>query len=481
MTANLKSQIAKPHVVILGAGPAGLGAAWRLALRGVARVTVLEAAGRVGGNAGSFELDGIHVDYGSHRLHPATEPHILCDLQELLGEDLLDRPRHGRIRLGGRWIHFPLKPLDLLLRLPKPFALGVAADMARKLLPRNSRGPETFATVLERGLGRTICREFYFPYARKLWGLEPKELAVTQAKRRVSGSSLGKMVRKVASQIPGLKPKGFGRFYYPRRGYGQISERIAEAAQAAGAELMLGARVTGIECEGRRATAVRFEQDGREQVLPADMIWSTLPITLLVRGLRPQAPAEVLAAANGLAYRAMILIYLVLAQEQFSEYDAHYFPEEHIAISRMSEPKNYSVASEPRGHTVLCAELPCAVDDRTWKMSDAELGELMLRCLEQCGIPARAPLLKVETRRLRQAYPIYLRGYEEKFNRMDVYLDSIEGLLTYGRQGLFAHDNTHHALFMAYSAVQCFRDDGSLDRQKWAECRKIFETHVVED
>jgi protoporphyrinogen oxidase len=481
VTANLKSSITKPHVVILGAGPAGLGAAWRLALRRVARVTVLEAAPRVGGNAGSFELDGIHVDYGSHRLHPATEPHILRDLKELLGADLLDRPRHGRILLGGRWIHFPLKPLDLLLRLPKPFALGVAADMARKAVPRASSGPETFATVLERGLGRTICREFYFPYARKLWGLEPEELAVIQARRRVSGSSLGKMARKIASQIPGLKPQGFGRFYYPRRGYGQISERIAEAAQAAGAELKMGARVTGIECQGERATAVRFEQEGREQAMPAEMIWSTLPITLLVRGLRPQAPAEVLAAADGLAYRAMILIYLVLGQDQFSEYDAHYFPEEHIAISRMSEPKNYRAATEPRGRTVLCGELPCAVDDATWRMSDEELGQRMLDCLERCGIAARAPLLKVETRRLRQAYPVYLRGYEEKFNRMDAHLDSLQGLLTYGRQGLFAHDNTHHALFMAYSAVECFRDDGSFDRAKWAESRKIFETHVVED
>jgi protoporphyrinogen oxidase len=481
MNADRKPDNPKPHVVILGAGPAGLGAAWRLALRGVARVTVLEAAQRVGGNAGSFELDGIHVDYGSHRLHPATEPHILRDLKNLLGEDLLDRPRHGRILLGGRWIHFPLKPLDLLLRLPKPFALGVAADMARKVLPRKAAAQETFATVLERGLGRTICREFYFPYARKLWGLEPEQLAVIQAQRRVSGSSLGKMVRKIASQIPGLKPQGFGRFYYPRRGYGQISERIAQAAQAAGAEFQMGARVTGIECQGGRASAVRFEKDGREHTTAADMIWSTLPITLLVRALRPQAPAEVLAAAEGLAYRAMILIYLVLGQDQFSEYDAHYFPEEHIAISRMSEPKNYSVAVEPRGRTVLCGELPCALDSATWKMSDAELGQLMLRCLEQCGIPARAPLEKVETRRLRQAYPVYLRGYEEKFNRMDGFLGSLEGLLTYGRQGLFAHDNTHHALFMAYSAVDCFRDDGSFDRAKWAACRKIFETHVVED
>src|SRR5688572_18671309 len=111
-------------VVILGAGPSGLGAAYKLARRGIGRVTVLEMRNTVGGNAGSFELDGICCDYGSHRLHPSADREVMGDLRELLGPDLLYRPRHGRILLRGRWIHFPLKPLDLLLRLPKSFALG---------------------------------------------------------------------------------------------------------------------------------------------------------------------------------------------------------------------------------------------------------------------------------------------------------------------------------------------------------------------
>src|SRR5580658_6378440 len=153
------------HVVILGAGPSGCGAAYQLVKTGIARVTVLEQQDRVGGNAGSFEIDGVHCDLGSHRLHPVALPEIMDDLRLLLGNDLLYQTRHGSILLQGRWIHFPLKPLDLLLRLPKGFALSVLGDLARKALPREKNtGPETFATVLERGLGRTICREFYFPY-----------------------------------------------------------------------------------------------------------------------------------------------------------------------------------------------------------------------------------------------------------------------------------------------------------------------------
>jgi protoporphyrinogen oxidase len=137
-------------IVVLGAGPAGLGAALRLARRGVFDVTVIERRDTVGGNAGSFEVGGLRVDYGSHRLHPSCRPEILADIRGMLGGELLDRPRHGRILLRGRWVHFPLNPMDLALHLPVTFALGVLRDAAVK----GSRGGdgESFATVLERGL-----------------------------------------------------------------------------------------------------------------------------------------------------------------------------------------------------------------------------------------------------------------------------------------------------------------------------------------
>jgi len=470
-----------PDVVILGAGPAGLGAAYQLARRGVARVTVLEQREAVGGNAGSFELEGIHADYGSHRLHPSCDPEILRDLRELLGDDLLDRPRHGRIRLQGHWIHFPLKPVDLLLQLPKGFAFGVASDLVRKLLPRSDDGPETFATVLERGLGRTICREFYFPYARKLWNLPPDELSPTQARRRVSNNSVGKMMRKIATAIPGLRPPGAGRFFYPRRGYGQISQRLYEAAKNAGAEFLFGTRVATIERDGNRITAVTYERGGKQQKIPAGNVWSTLPISLLVRGLRPAAPADVLEAASSISFRGMILIYVVLEQGRFTEFDAHYFPEAAIPVSRLSEPKNYSGSTEPRNRTVLCAELPADPGSPEWERSDEELGRMLCNWLDQAGLPVRASVRHVVTRRLRQAYPIYQRGYETHFAKIDGWLEELDGLLTFGRQGLFAHDNTHHALYMAYAAVECFGPDGNFDWQRWQDFRRVFETHVVED
>jgi protoporphyrinogen oxidase len=479
MTETTRRNAALPHVVVLGAGPAGVGAAYELTRLGRARVTVLEQRDTVGGNAGSFQLDGIWVDYGSHRLHPACDPGILNNLRALLGEDLLDRPRHGRIRLENRWIHFPLKPGDLLLRMPKKFVLGVALDMVRKPSSLNGQ-PDSFASVLEHSLGTTICQGFYFPYARKLWGLPPEQLAATQARRRVSGNSVVKILGKVANAVPGLKRPGAGRFFYPRRGYGQITQRLAEAAKSAGAEFIMTARVNAVEREGNIA-AVSYELDGKSYRIPTNNVWSTLPISLLVRSMRPEPPTDVLQAATRISFRGMILIYLTLEQEQFSEYDAHYFPEESIPISRLSEPKNYSASTEPRGATVLCAELPSDPGTKEWELSDQELGALLQRWLEQAGLPVRAKTLRVTTRRLRQAYPVYIRGYENDVGLVDRWLGQLEGLLTFGRQGLFVHDNTHHALYMANAAAKCLNADGSLDHQLWAHYREIFETHVVED
>ena len=472
------------HIVILGAGPAGVGAAYQLTRRGIAHVTVLEQRDTVGGNAGSFELEGLRADYGSHRLHPACDPEILADLQALLGDHLRSRPRHGRIRLRRRWIHFPLQPLDLIFHLPKEFAFGVAADYVRKFFfhrsQRDSR-PDTFATVLEHALGRTICRDFYFPYARKIWGVPPEQLSVTQARRRISANSISKMIRKVALAVPGLKPPGAGRFYYPLLGYGEISERLYEAAKGKGAEFLFGARVLSIERDSSGVIGVSYVQGGEEHHIPATNVWSTLPITVLVQSIRPEAPAEVLDAASRISFRGMILIYLVLEQDRFTEYDAHYFPSVEIPITRLSEPKNYSGTSEPRNRTLLCAELPADSKSPEWAMTDEELGAQLCGWLAQAGLPVTAPIRRISTRRLKQAYPMYGIGYEVYFEKIDGWLAQLKGLLTFGRQGLFVHDNTHHALYMAYGAAESFGADGVFDWELWREFRRVFETHVVED
>jgi protoporphyrinogen oxidase len=426
---------------------------------------------------------GVRCDFGSHRFHPVADPAVLADVKALLGDDLLLRPRHGRIRLGGRWIHFPLKPLDALTRLPKPFALSLLADSVLKPFRRRN-GVQSFASVLYQGLGPTISESFYFPYVRKLWGLSPDELAVTLAQRRVSSGSVGRIVAKMLRMLPGLRSETTGRFYYPRRGFGQIGATMLDRAVAAGTELRLATEITAVTRDGDRVTGLRIrdpQAPNGEREETADLILSTLPLTALVRLMDPPAPAEVVEAAKGIRFRSMILIYLVLGTDQFTEYDAHYFPELTIPISRMSEPKNYSASSEPKGRTVLCAELPCDPGEPWWNMPDEELGQRFCGWLEQLGLPVRAPVLGCETRRLSHAYPVYDIGYQARFERVDNWLSSLDGLLVFGRQGLFAHDNTHHAFAMAYAAADVIGRDGTLDRDRWAAHRTEFAKHTVED
>ncbi|MGH8548133.1 MAG: FAD-dependent oxidoreductase [Methylococcales bacterium] len=469
------------HLVILGAGPAGLAAALELTERNL-RVTVLEKQNNVGGNAASFNVAGIRVDYGSHRLHPASDPAVLDRIKNLLGLDLLERPRHGRIRLLGRWIHFPLRPVDLLVRLHPRFAAGVAIDMVKKLIPSSAvNGTETFETLLEKGLGRTICREFYFPYAKKIWGLNPGEISPTQAEKRVSANSIGKMILRLfpsKSATGAANTKGI--FYYPRQGFGQISESLYGASVKNGAEVILNATISRIRRDGDRFL-IAVEKGGQKKDIAADRIFSTIPVTILCRLLDPPAPRDVLQAVDALEFRAMILIYLVLEQDQFTEFDAHYFPETEFTFTRLSEPKNYSASKKPEGRTVLCAELPCSMSDEVWARSDRELGELVKESLDRAGLPIPCAISHVEARRIPHAYPLYRVGYERPFETIDRWLDGLDGLLTFGRQGLYAHDNTHHAMYMAQSAAKCLRDDGTFDRDLWHRQREIFKTHRVED
>lgn len=470
----------KTSVAILGAGPAGLGAACILAQCGV-KVVVLEKLDRVGGNAGSFELAGIPVDFGSHRFHPASDPGILAMVHKMLGDDLLERPRHGRIRLMGRWLHFPLKTPDLTIHAPPRFVFGIIRDLLVKLLPGGKEGEENFASILRHGLGPTICEQFYFPYARKIWGMEPIEISPIQAQKRVSSGSIASMLKKLLPARLGSREAGKKAvFYYPRGGFGQISEALYTTALKAGADIRLESKVTRlvIGADGHR---VEFEHQGELQSTEVQHVWSTIPVTLLARLSDPAPPEAVADAARSLRFRSMLLIYLVLDTQQFTPFDAHYFPEADIRITRLSEPKNYSARSEPCGTTVLCAELPCREDEEVWGMEDKRLGQLVLEDLVRAGIPVECKVRQVEVRRLPQAYPLYPVGFEKAFDLLDSWTEGLSNVLTFGRQGLYAHDNTHHALYMARAATECLRDDGSFDDEKWMQERAVFASHVVED
>jgi protoporphyrinogen oxidase len=298
-----------------------------------------------------------------------------------------------------------------------------------------------------------------------------------QAQKRVSANSLTKIVKKVFSAVGKPTPT----FYYPKRGFGQIWDAISGAARDHGANIVPCAKVMDVHQEGGRIRAVTYECQSATHTLPADYIWSTLPVTILLRCLDPKPPQAILETATKIKLRAMILVYLILEQDQFSEFDAHYFPGSDIPITRLSEPKNYSDSQEPAGLTALCAELPCDLSDDVWTMTDDELNRIVLTSLDRANIPVTAPVRHTLVRRIPHAYPIYDKGFEDHLGIVESYVGKIDRLLSFGRQGLFVHDNSHHALFMGHAAVDCLDARGRFDAEKWATYRRAFESHVVED
>lgn len=461
-------------IVVLGSGPAGLAAAWRAARAGHP-VTVLERADRVGGLASSFDVAGVRVDHGSHRLHPATPPHLMADLRDLLGGDLQTRRRNGRLRVAGDWVAFPLRPAELVRALPAPMLARIAAEAATS--PFRTVGSPSFASTLRKGLGPTLYGELYAPYAAKLWGIPGERISADQAAKRVTADTPWKVAARVL-RLDRSARRGQGRvFHYPRRGFGQIVDALAAAAADAGADIRLGTEVAEVVHSERAVTVCTASGE----VIEAAHALSTLPLPLLARLCTPGPPVAVLQAAARLQFRAMVLVYVVHEGGRWSPFDAHYLPGAETPVTRVSEPANYRDSSDdPADRSVLCAEIPCAVGDDIWAAEDSDLAAVVDRTLADTGL---APVRRagVVVRRLPHVYPVYEHGYADHFAGLDAWAGALPRVTTFGRLGLFAHDNTHHALAMAYDAVAAIGPDGSRDEPAWAAARDRFSSHVVED
>ena len=455
------------EIVVLGAGPAGLMAALDLATAGH-RCVLLEAQGRPGGMSASIEVAGQRVDLGSHRLHPATSRELLAEIGEWLGDDLQTRERNGRIHLSGRWIGFPLRATDMIRNLPPAFAVRAMVDSLTGPLRRGAE--RSFDDAIRRRLGPAVASDFYAPYAAKLYGVEPGALSVELADRRVSAGGPIDIARRV---LRASRPEG-RTFLYPRDGYGQIVDRLTERVVAAGVDLRLASPASAITPSGDRFRVSTASGD-----VEVDLALSSIPPAALAR-IVDDVPTEVATAMSQVRTRAMVLVYLVVDLDRYTPFDAHYIPDASRSIARLSEPKNYRDGDDPPGQTVLCAEIPCWVGDDVWNANDVALGQLVADDLRQLGLP-EPPVLDVASERLPSVYPVLERSTEAARTAVSTWVDGLDGIVSFGRQGLAVPDNLHHVLTMGRSVARAVREDGSFDRDRWAESLLAFETHVVED
>jgi protoporphyrinogen oxidase len=437
------------QVAIIGAGPAGLSAAYELSRQG-AGVTVYEAGPQPGGMAQSLSLWGQRVDVGPHRFFSA-DPRVNRLWLAIAGQDYRMVRRLTRIYYRGRFFHYPLQPANALANLGPMEAVRCLASFAAAQAQPLPAEP-TFEDWVSHRFGRRLYRTFFKTYSEKLWGIPCRELDADFAMQRIKGLSLGGAVRNALLPRRGGEPRTLvDEFAYPTGGTGMIYERMAAAVRANGGAIHYRTPVQRLWTEGQTVRGLCL-QDGT--YVPYDHVVSSMPLSLLVQRL-PDVPAPVLEAAGGLRFRSTVLVYLhVNARDLFPD-NWLYIHAPELATGRITNFRNW--APELYGDaptTILALEYWCQQGEADWQRSDRDFIALAAQELAQTGLARAEQVLDGHVVRLPRCYPIYERGYRERLKPIIAHLRQYPNLQIIGRYGAFKYNNQDHSLLMGLLAAE---------------------------
>ncbi|MBZ0302426.1 MAG: FAD-dependent oxidoreductase, partial [Anaerolineae bacterium] len=331
------------HTIVLGGGIAGLATGYELARRGQ-KVTILEKNPDAGGLARTLVFDNFRFDIGGHRFHSNNED-VVNWVKELLGPDLLRVPRISHIRLGQKYVSYPLEfPSALNIFPPITAARMVASYILAQFTQRN-KPILSFEDWVVARFGRALFDVYFGPYTRKVWGIPTDELSAQWAAQRIGIPSLTQAVLRL------LRPKhgpalatAITEFYYPRQGFGMITDRLQEEVEAMGSQVITRATVKTVNPD---TGVVTYELDGATHEVTGDRVVSTIPLSLLLRMLPQESGASKVAEAYKLDYRDIIVVDLALNCTQVSTDSWTYFPDPKLIFGRTHEPKNWSAEMVP--------------------------------------------------------------------------------------------------------------------------------------
>lgn len=442
------------HVVVIGAGPAGLTAAYQLAKQGVA-VTVLEADGMVGGLSQTAQYKGYRFDIGGHRFFTKCVP-VQELWEEILGDEFISVPRLSRIVYNGRYFDYPLKAANALAGLGIWNACAIVASyLYARLFP--SRVEETFEQWVSNRFGRRLYRIFFKTYTEKLWGIPCTEIRSEWAAQRIQGLSLARAILSAASlNKRSTKIKSLiNEFRYPRLGPGQMWERCRDRVVEMGGQVLMHHPVHAIELDdAQRAIAVRAKGPSGERRIPCDHVISTMPLRSLVRAFGPAAPAVTRAAGDALNYRDFLVVALIIDKENLFPDNWIYVHTPGVKVGRIQNFNNWSRAMVPdAGRTCLGMEYFCFEGDGLWTTGDADLIELGERELAALGLAGNGRVVDGAVVRMPKAYPVYDSVYRGHLGVIRDFIDPIENLHTVGRNGMHKYNNQDHSMLTAMMTV----------------------------
>ena len=447
------------HVVIIGAGPAGLTAASELCKAGVS-TDMLEKDQIVGGISRTVSYKGYLFDIGGHRFF--TKVKAVEDMwHEYMQNDFLHRSRISRILYNGNFFNYPLKISNALSGLGLTTSVLVGFSYLRiRLFPiRDERSFEDFVCNL---FGRRLYLIFFKTYTEKVWGIPCNEISAEWAAQRIKGLSLVSAVKnaiignRFTTKQTVIKTL-IDSFHYPRLGPGMMWEKVASSVMQRGASIRMGANVTVIHRndEGVKAVQVTSE-DGSSQSYVGTHFISTMPVRELIAAMQPPPPQDVCQAAAKLNYRDFLTVALVIKKDHLFDDNWIYIHDESVKVGRVQNFKNWSPEMVPEpGMSCLGLEYFCFEGDGLWTMSDESLIELGKKEMQALGFLQASDVTDGTVVRMPKAYPVYDETYASALATVRGFVEtSTPNLQLVGRNGMHKYNNQDHSMLTAMLAAE---------------------------
>jgi len=445
-------------VVVIGAGPAGLTAAYQL-VKGGDPVVVLEADQVVGGISRTVEREGWRFDIGGHRFFTKVKPVEDLWNEILPAEDFLVRPRKSRIFYKGKYYDYPLRPANALWNLGLKEAVLCALSYARARIapPKDQSNYEGWLVAR---FGWRLYRTFFKTYTEKVWGVPVSEMPADWAAQRVKNLELGKAVlhaltpRRNQTEITTL----IEEFRYPKFGPGMMWEVCRDKVERLGGSVHMGATVTTVHVEAGRAIGVTFEAEGEHHFVPASHVISSMPIAELVSAIDPPPPRPVVAAGGDLRYRDFLTVALVVPFEAGFEDNWIYVHSPDVDVGRIQNFGQWSPYLVKEGTTCLGLEYFVFEDDALWKTDDETLIEKATHELAVLGLVEPSEVQRGFVVRVKKAYPYYDFAYRDNVAAVVSWLsEHAPNVHLVGRNGMHKYNNQDHSMFTAMLAVENIR------------------------
>ena len=438
----------KDKVVILGAGVGGLAVGYFLARTGKYQVTVIERSSEIGGLCGTFEHNGFKLDYGPHKLYSVI-PGILDEIRELMGARLLELPKKNRLFLRGHLVDYPLRLGNLAKVLGigtfLQLGFGFAVEFIKGIFDKSE--PDSYEEYIIRRFGRPTYELVFEPLADKVWG-DPATLHPEMARTRVPASGGIEVILKLLGLKKETAETNAEFFYYPRAGFGDWPQALAEKIIEYGGSILTNAEIIGLKQSDGKIYEVEVEVANKRESFSSDYVVSSIPLPVVGRLVFGDQDAEFNRAVQGLQFRHLILVYIFVKRDLVMEDQWIFFPQKDVVFSRLFEQKQMNPELGPDGRTVVTADFTTTEDSDLWQSNDAELAAQVIAGLEHTGLVAADEVTGHYVYRHRNFYPRYDQEYAAKMKTVSDKLRQIKNLMTTGRIGMYNYNNSDHCADM---------------------------------